>query len=479
VRLRFTLGLLAVAMLAAGSVLAAILIRAAENDHFHTMQRDEALRSARQAQAAALLSVGELDTAAAFFQAEGHFSRRQFEIVGSSLLRRGALTADAFLQRVRGPERSRFEASHGFPIIERGPDGRPRTARRRPEYFPVAYIAAEVRGEAPLGYDVASDPNRAPYLRRAADSGRPSATGVMPLLIGGAGINVYRPVYRSGAPVATLAERRAALLGFAAGAFRVDALAKAAVATIPDDVDVQILDHRKRVLGPAGSLDDPARARISIADRSWQLVVRDPNRPGFLLPLLIGIVGVSLAGLLGALVFIWSRNERMQELQRLADHDSLTGLKNRRRFEEDLRTELARSRRDETKGALLLLDLDEFKNVNDTHGHPVGDRVIEEIASVLNRRARETDVLARVGGDEFAIVLPRCDAEEAQTVADAITTAIREHVSRPDGVPRTTASIGVALFGAGTDATFDSVLADADAAMYSAKEAGRDGVQMA
>jgi diguanylate cyclase (GGDEF)-like protein len=104
---------------------------------------------------------------------------------------------------------------------------------------------------------------------------------------------------------------------------------------------------------------------------------------------------------------------------------------------------------------------------------------MEEIAGVLGRRARETDVLARIGGDEFAVVLPRCDAAEARSVADTITSAIREHVPQPEGVPQITASVGIALFGAGTDASLDSVLADADAAMYAAKQAGRDSVRLA
>jgi diguanylate cyclase (GGDEF)-like protein len=292
-------------------------------------------------------------------------------------------------------------------------------------------------------------------------------------------INFSRPVYRAGAPISTVAERRAALTGFAAGAFRVKDLAAAAIEAIPKEDEVQLLSGGKPVVGRSGKLDDAAVASITIADRSWQLVVRDPHRPDILLPVLMAVVGVALAALFGALVLFWSRKERMQELQLLADHDSLTGLKNRRRFEEDLRTELARSRREKTQGALLLLDLDNFKPVNDTLGHPIGDRVIEEIAGVLGRRMRETDVLARIGGDEFAFVLPQCDATEARTVADTITTAIREHVPQPEGVPKITASIGIALFGAGTDASFDSILADADAAMYAAKQAGRDGVRLA
>ena len=123
-RFRFALGLAAVLIIAAGSVLTALIVRSNEIDHFHKVQSDEALRSARQAQTVALLSVGELDTAAAFFQAEGHFDRHQFEIVGNSLLQGGALTATAYLQQVRRSERAEFERSRGYPIIDRGGDGR-------------------------------------------------------------------------------------------------------------------------------------------------------------------------------------------------------------------------------------------------------------------------------------------------------------------------------------------------------------------
>ena len=192
----------------------------------------------------------------------------------------------------------------------------------------------------------------------------------------------------------------------------------------------------------------------------------------------MAVVGISLACLLGALVLVWSRNERMEELQRQAGQDSLTGLKNRRRFEEDLRSEMARSRRMGRTGALLMLDLDYFKQVNDSLGHQAGDRVIKEIAGVLRRRARETDMLARLGGDEFAIVLPHCDAEEARVVAKAIATAIREHVPGQDGGPAVTASVGIAMFGGDPRTSFESVLSEADTAMYAAKDAGRDGVRV-
>jgi diguanylate cyclase (GGDEF)-like protein len=154
-------------------------------------------------------------------------------------------------------------------------------------------------------------------------------------------------------------------------------------------------------------------------------------------------------------------------------------LKNRRRFEEDLRVELARSRREQAEAALLMLDIDNFKQVNDTLGHPIGDRVIEEVAGVLQRRTRGTDVLARIGGDEFAIVLPHCDAGEAHIVAEAITGAIREHVPSEKGVPPITLSVGVAMFGPDARNDFDALQVRADEAMYEAKQAGGNSVRMA
>ena len=136
-RFRFGLGLLAVLLVALGSVVVALVIRSNEVDHFHAQQTDEALRSARQAEAVAQLSVGELATAAAFFQAEPDLNRHEFEVVGNSLLRRGALTATAYIEKVPASERAAYEARNGFAIIERRAGLRPQRARARPVYYPV------------------------------------------------------------------------------------------------------------------------------------------------------------------------------------------------------------------------------------------------------------------------------------------------------------------------------------------------------
>jgi diguanylate cyclase (GGDEF)-like protein len=478
-RLRFWLGLVAVVAIAIGSVVGALVVHANEEDAFERQQRDLALRAAHQAEALAALSVGQLATAAAFFQAEGQLTQREFDALADSLLHAGGLSAAAFVESVEHEERPAYERRRGFRIVERTPLGDLREAGERPDYYPLSFAATrEDPGvTTPYGYDIGVDPRRAPALFRARDSGRPAATYAMQLPLGGVGINVFQPIYTDGAPTATPAQRRDALIGFATGGFHVPVLAKAAIAALPDDAEAALLERGEPLAGGSIARDGSASAPIRIADRTWLLVVRDPNRPGASLPVLMAAVGLSLAALLGALVLTWSRNERMRELQRQAGEDALTGLKNRRRFEEDLRTEMARSRRGGVEGALLTIDLDNFKQVNDTLGHPIGDRVIEEIAGVLRGRTRETDVLARLGGDEFAVVLPRCDTVEARSVAEAIATAVREHVPRQDGVPPITASIGIAMFD-GKQASLETVVSEADAAMYLAKDAGRDAVRV-
>lgn len=162
------------------------------------------------------------------------------------------------------------------------------------------------------------------------------------------------------------------------------------------------------------------------------------------------------------------------ELQRLADHDPLTGLFNRRGFEAALDAHLARCRRYGATGALLMLDLDGFKAVNDTLGHAAGDQIIKSTADALSSRLRESDVVARLGGDEFAVLLPTQSGDEAVAVARALLQTISEHVAPgPEGQPGlVSASIGVAPL---TDGELRAgiALGNADLAMYAAKAAGK------
>jgi len=475
-RRRFLLGFAVVAAIAIGSVGLALVVHERERDNFEQVQQSEAKRSARQAEALAALSVGQLASAAAFYQAVDRLSEDKFDVMADSLLDTGALSATGFVVEVPASQRARFERERGYRIVERTGLGF-RPAGSRSNHYPLVLAASTSGLEPPLGYDLGADGRRSTHLLRARDQGGAAATSVMHLPIGGTGINVFHPVYRNGAPTASAAQGRGALVGFAVGAFHVADLAGAASAALDGDVDVQLVEGNRSVAGPSLDRDESATAQLRIADRTWLLVVHDPSRPGVGLPVLIAIVGISLAALLAALVLVWSRNERMQELKRQAGQDPLTGLKNRRRFEEDLRRELARSRREQTVGAVMMLDFDNFKQVNDTLGHPIGDRTIAEIAAVLNGRMRSTDVVARLGGDEFAIVLPRCDLDEAEEIAEAIALAIRLHTLPGEAAPPLTASIGIATFGPHSGG-YDAVLSAADNAMYEAKRAGRDSVRV-
>ena len=138
-RLRFWLGFAAVLAIAAGSVIGALVVSANDRSNFENMQHEEAARSARQAQAVVALSVGQLSSAAAFYQAETPFSRHEFNVLALSLLRQGALAGTSFVARVPQSRRAQYEHIHGFPIVERR-GKRLRRAGTRREYFPITYV---------------------------------------------------------------------------------------------------------------------------------------------------------------------------------------------------------------------------------------------------------------------------------------------------------------------------------------------------
>jgi diguanylate cyclase (GGDEF)-like protein/PAS domain S-box-containing protein len=176
------------------------------------------------------------------------------------------------------------------------------------------------------------------------------------------------------------------------------------------------------------------------------------------------------------LLDVTERKRSEERLVHMADHDPLTGLLNRRRFRAELDRHVAESERYGPEGAVIVLDVDHFKQVNDTLGHNVGDELIASIAEVLAQRLRSTDVLARLGGDEFAVLLPRADRDEAEAVARTLVEEVRTKATFLAGarVRRVTISVGVAMVEPGSGNTGEEVLVAADLAMYDAKDAGRD-----
>jgi len=171
--------------------------------------------------------------------------------------------------------------------------------------------------------------------------------------------------------------------------------------------------------------------------------------------------------------------ERMREL---STHDELTGLANRRLFQSLLDSEIDRARRFQLAFSLLVVDIDHFKYLNDRHGHPTGDSALRELAKLLMGHIRKVDSAARVGGEEFMVLLPRADAEDAKVVAEKLRVLLMEHKfvggqDQPGG--SLTVSIGVAELSATDDEHGEAIVARADQALFAAKHAGRNCVFVA
>ncbi len=180
----------------------------------------------------------------------------------------------------------------------------------------------------------------------------------------------------------------------------------------------------------------------------------------------------------GLFIDISEQKETEERIVFLANHDPLTNLYNRRRFQEQLERQIAYARRFKIRSALLFIDLDQFKFINDTLGHQAGDQCLIAVARVFRNALREIDILGRMGGDEFGIILPNVDADGAVHVAQNLIARIEAEVRVPtDTQIRISASIGIALFPE-QGVTPAELLAKADAAMYTTKRQGRSRVHV-
>ncbi len=179
--------------------------------------------------------------------------------------------------------------------------------------------------------------------------------------------------------------------------------------------------------------------------------------------------------LIGTTQDVTERDGEEDTLAHLASRDTVSGLYNRTRFMEELTREIAAGRRNGMEGAVLVLDLDRFSALNAELGHMAGDALLSKVASVLSRRLRDTDMLARIGGDQFAMILPGCEADAAEGVATQLIEAVASGatISAGDAERHAAGSIGIASFGPIERRAGDEVLMEAELAMHRAKADGR------
>ncbi len=384
----------------------------------------------------------------------------------------------AYAQRNRGPE-------NGFPIVFSEPPS--------------------ARNAVLLGYDPSRDSTRGGAMERARDTGEASISGKV-TFAGAAragmiehvpGFVMVAPVFRHDARQLTGVARETDLAGYVLGTFRMQDLLRG----ILDDGVLQVLDmqvYDEPNSAPANLLIDTRTAwRAAAADstsafrrrvafpvlgRAW--TIEFASRPEFDASLaqaqawgvLVagGVVSLLLFILTLALVASWNRAHA------LSMRDPLTGLFNRRYLEETMGRELPRARRMGESVGVIVLDIDHFKHLNDTHGHDAGDHVLERTGELLREATRGSDIACRFGGEEFAVILPGASLMVARSRADTIRAAIQTMEIELAGELRTpvTVSIGVAAMPPhAQDWTY--TLRQADKALYTAKQSGRNKVVVA
>lgn len=366
---------------------------------------------------------------------------------------------------------------------------------------------------APLGYDVWSDPVRRSALERARDSGMAAISGKVRLTEdfgpasgpAPAGFVMYLPVYAYDQPHDTIEQRRAQLIGWVYAAFHMnDFMASLYGHQLPgltlaihdgtDITDASLL-YLSDARADMGASQRQAAVSVNeymvVAGHNWTLSLRTQEafekRYGRGMEVVTAGAGVTLSFLLALLAWLMvnGRERALQlaaamteELRYMAQHDPLTQLPNRALFSDRLQQELARAKRQRGRFAMVFIDLDHFKPINDNYGHDVGDRVLQQVAKCLQDCVRAMDTVGRIGGDEFVVLLAELnDADFALALAEKLRDALHHPFVVGRHELRVTCSIGVAVYpDDGTDAV--TLMKNADDAMYRAKATGRDCVQL-
>ena len=398
----------------------------------------------------------------------------------------------------------------GFPAYAISPEG------TRDGYAPITQLEPFIgRNQRALGFDPwSSTPCRA-AMEQARDSGNAAITGKVRLIThsdvdGGPSFVMFLPIFRTGMPHDSVETRRANLHGWVFAPFQMNSLMASLYGEPSLTTDVKIYDgagpsDSKQLYGSPDANGNALPGRLEateymqVASHTWTLVIGAlPDfeaRGGVDKSQLIGFAGIGLSWLLAlltwqqltgrmrAIALARQMTQKLREsearFRRMAQYDTLTEAPNRALFGDRLRQGIAQARRDKTRLALIYIDLDTFKAINDTYGHHAGDLVLTAAAKRMQACTRESDTVGRIGGDEFAVLLNLVDdQQDAIAVAEKIRLALNAPLELENGhLTPIPASIGIAIYPEhGSDES--QLSRNADDAMYVAKAMGRNNIQL-
>jgi diguanylate cyclase (GGDEF)-like protein len=451
-----------------------------------------------------------------FESANDEITRSEFEVFSRKLFENhSGLLRVGWAPRVYRKERAEVEAAAigdgvvGYKIKSLFPDGSVKQAPQSDEYVPIVF-STEPKTSGVYGFDYWSDRTRREALERARDNDIVTVVPSTKIWNHGKayarGVLVSVPVYVKGTSRTTVADRRRNLTGFVVGVFELPQLLQSVLAATAgsDAVDIDVYSPKAggdrgsegQVAAEYSSAPQASRAtrapgsglrwsgELQIGDANWQVVATPAVGGGLttlyeraLIVLAAGLIVTSfVVGYLG----LASRNSRQlalanQRVLELARLDALTGLPNRAYFLDRLEQVEALERRGGGTFSVIMLDLDRFKNVNDSLGHAAGDALLREVASRLKSAIRDSDVVARLGGDEFAVIQTGCSDQKGSSLnlAMRIARLVAEPFQLPDHQVEVGTSIGIALAPEhGSDP--HELMKKADLALYRSKSVGRN-----
>ncbi len=341
----------------------------------------------------------------------------------------------------------------------------------------------------PAGLDFCDTP-LGPLLLRARDDGKGAY-----LPFGGGATEQFvvgTPIYSTGAVPTTLGARRADFIGWTGTLLTPNVLLQTALKGHPRTaVTFRYVNGSSKATFKSGLAPKGAPSRTDNLHNGWTVTTAAALNGGTILAnanaLALLMIGVAMSLLLGSLIYVLGTSrsravelvrERTRELEHLALHDDLTGLPNRALILDRIDQMIARARRDHTEVALLFLDLDNFKDINDTLGHPAGDQLLVEVGARLLKTLREGDTVGRLGGDEFVILAEGASlAPGAEALAERVLEVMKApyEIEGSDAPLNVSASIGIAE---GMRTVPEDLLRDADIAMYRAKGVGKQRAVM-